>query len=541
VKGFSVKSFVPKALVAIFFASMLPIYWIAFHSPAVGIYHDDGIYLVTAKALAEGKGYRIISLPEELLQTKYPILFPAVLSAVWKIFPGFPENALFLKTIPFLSAILWLWMTYRLIKEETKAPVVALWIVLLTAASSWVVFFSTTCMSETFFASFTAWALIGLKRLEGQKGEGEVGWPLLLSTLLVAATFLTRTVGASLVMAGAISLFRKRKYVSGVMFLFGCAVLIAPWLWWQAVNAGSIGAIDSYYTSSNYKSWNVLWNFTMEQKFHVLLINILRTIFSSIVLFNFKNNFIGYFVSIVMILLTCSGLIRDIRKDIGSLNLFILFYVGIITLWVWPPERFLLPVMPFFLLFAYKELVRISDRVFKYGNIPAYIPLVLAVLLGVQMINGLLASTRETMKRQAVSFTSEQDDWKPVNELFVWIRKNTPQDSILLGNLDPTYYLYTGRKAIRGFTADPYRLYYSLNPEAALGGSRDIVQRIVAYRVGYIIRTPSRFFKEGPIFNGILDRLLYEYPDAFRLVKEGSVPSCKIYEVDRGKLPRVLP
>ena len=146
------KSFVPKALVAIFFASMLPIYWIAFHAPAVGIYHDDGIYLVTAKALAEGKGYRIISLPGELPQTKYPILFPAVLSVAWKISPRFPENALFLKTIPFLSAMLWLWLSYRLIREETGPQGVALWIVLLTAASSWVVFFSTTFMSETFFA-----------------------------------------------------------------------------------------------------------------------------------------------------------------------------------------------------------------------------------------------------------------------------------------------------------------------------------------------------------------------------------------------------
>ena len=189
------KSFVPKALVAIFVAFLLPIYWIAFHAPAVGIYHDDGIYLVTAKALSEGKGYRIISLPGEMLQTKYPILFPAVLSVAWKISPGFPENALFLKAIPFLSAMLWLWMTYRLIKEETGAPGVALWIVLLTAASSWVVFFSTTCMSETFFACFAAWALIRLKRLEGQRSEGEVGWPLLFSTMLVAAAFLTRTVG----------------------------------------------------------------------------------------------------------------------------------------------------------------------------------------------------------------------------------------------------------------------------------------------------------------------------------------------------------
>ena len=539
-RRFSVKSFVPKALVAIFFASMLPVYWIAFHAPAVGIYHDDGIYLVTAKALAEGKGYRIISLTGEMLQTKYPILFPAVLSAAWKISPRFPENALFLKAIPFLFAMLWLWMTYRLIKEETRAPGVALWIVLLTAASSWVVFFSTICMSETFFASFAVWALIRLKRLEEQEGEGEIGWPLLFSTILVAATFLTRTVGVSLVAAGAISMFRKRKYVSGVMFLFGCAILIAPWLWWQAVNADSIGAIDSYYTLSNYKNWNVLWNFTLEQKFRVVLINIFRIIFSPIVLLNFKMNTIGFYFSIVMILLACSGFIRDMCKNFGSLHLFILFYFSIIILWAWPPERFLFPMLPYLLFFSYKDIVRICDRIFKYGNVKSYISMILIVLLGAQMLNGLLRITRETMKRQAVSFSSEQDDWKPIKELLDWIRQNTPQDSVLLGQLDPVYYLYTGRKAVRGFSADPYLLYYSEKPETALGDDQDLIRRIVAYRVGYIIRTPGRIFKEGPIFNGILDKLISEFPEVLRLVKVGSEPSYNIYEVDQGKLHDVL-
>jgi len=541
-RGFSVKTFVPKALAAIFLASLLPIYWIAYHAPAVGIYHDDGIYLVTAKALAEGKGYRIVSLPEELPQTKYPVLFPAVMSVAWKLSPGFPENALYLKAIPFLSAMLWMWMTYRLIKEETGAPGIALWIVLLTAASSWVVFFSTTCMSETFFAFLVAWALIRLKRLEGQRGEGEIGWPLLLSTILVAATYLTRTVGVSLVAAGAISMFRKRKYIPGVMFLFGCAVLIAPWLGWQTVYADSIRAIDSYYTSSNYKSWNILWNFTVEQKFHVVLINIYRIIFSPIALLNLKQNAIGYYISIVMVLLTCSGFIRDMRKDIGSIHLFMLFYFGIITFWVWPPGRFLLPIIPYLFLFLYKELVRICDRIFKHGNIPSYISLVLAVFLGVQMMDGLLSSTRETMKRQAqaLSLPSEQDDWRPVRELMDWVRQNTPEDSILLGNLDPTYHLYTGRKAVRGFSADPYRLYYTEKPETALGNDQDLIQRIAAYRVGYIVRTPSRFFMEGPIFNGILDKLTSEFPEALRLVKVGSEPSCKIYEVDQGKLHDVL-
>ena len=57
-----------------------------------GVYHDDGIYVITAKALAQGAGYRLINLPNSPLQTKYPILYPALLAIIWKIWPSFPKN-----------------------------------------------------------------------------------------------------------------------------------------------------------------------------------------------------------------------------------------------------------------------------------------------------------------------------------------------------------------------------------------------------------------------------------------------------------------
>ena len=57
-----------------------------------GIFHDDGIYVATAKSIAEGTGYRLINLPSSPLQTKYPFLYPAILAIIWKINPNFPDN-----------------------------------------------------------------------------------------------------------------------------------------------------------------------------------------------------------------------------------------------------------------------------------------------------------------------------------------------------------------------------------------------------------------------------------------------------------------
>ena len=55
--------------------ALMAFYAIGFAAPGFDVYNDDGIYLVTAKALAEGSGYRIISLPEPIAQTKYPPAF----------------------------------------------------------------------------------------------------------------------------------------------------------------------------------------------------------------------------------------------------------------------------------------------------------------------------------------------------------------------------------------------------------------------------------------------------------------------------------
>src|SRR6266478_5991420 len=57
-----------------------------------GLSGDDSIYFTSAKALAEGKGYILPSLPGSPPATKYPILYPWLLSWVWRWNPSFPAN-----------------------------------------------------------------------------------------------------------------------------------------------------------------------------------------------------------------------------------------------------------------------------------------------------------------------------------------------------------------------------------------------------------------------------------------------------------------
>ena len=57
-----------------------------------GLTGDDGIYMSSAKALAEGKGYVMPNLPGSPPATKYPVFYPWILSFVWRLNPVFPAN-----------------------------------------------------------------------------------------------------------------------------------------------------------------------------------------------------------------------------------------------------------------------------------------------------------------------------------------------------------------------------------------------------------------------------------------------------------------
>ena len=50
--------------------------WTSRDMPQLGRFHDDGIYWVTAKSLAEGRGLRLESLPGAPAATKYPPMYP---------------------------------------------------------------------------------------------------------------------------------------------------------------------------------------------------------------------------------------------------------------------------------------------------------------------------------------------------------------------------------------------------------------------------------------------------------------------------------
>ena len=440
---------------------LLAVYGLTLRSPALGLYHDDGLYGVNAKGLAEGHGYRLISLPDEIRQTKYPILFPLGLSLIWRAVPSFPHNVLYLKLLPFAAAVAWLWLVDRFLAYQSGRATLARGIALLTAASPWVLFYSTSLFSETLFASF-AWG--GLWILTRCERETATTSRLVWASLLCGAAYHTRTVGFTLIMAGLLGLVIWRKYRAALGFAALSVALALPWILWSSMQAKSIPEFYSYYSGSSYWHWNVLFDFTPPEKLTIVGRNLIFLLVGPGQLMGFNSTTLLPLLLLIGVL-TAIGFVRSTRQGIGAVHLFVGAYIATLLLWSWPPARFLLPIYPLLLLYAALGGLEVLDR---WSRPQVRKALTAAAVMAVAFAAGWGSGTvvhYVLAKQRACLYESCDRSWRDYGSVTSWLEERTPAGTILMGTQDPILYLYTGRKAVRTFDQDPYLLHYGNDPD----------------------------------------------------------------------------
>ena len=134
--------------------------------------------------------------------------------------------------------------------------------------------------------------------------------------------------------------------------------------------------------------------------------------------------------------------------------------------WAWPPDRFVVVVYPLILCLGWRMWRAIADQ-FPRRAMMVRVGGGLVVALVLAQNAWILADAARTALRiGTVPVMGPQDSWSETSQQMEWIKTQTPTDAIVMANLDPVFYLFTGRKAVRGFQADPYRLFYMPEPGA---------------------------------------------------------------------------
>src|SRR5262249_38823826 len=222
-------------------------YWSS-NKEVLGLFHDDGIYAVVAKSLSDGSGYRIISLPTEPDQTKYPFLYSFVLSWLWSLDAKFPDNIGLLKAANagFLAAVFVLsYLFYRrhVAGEESESLLFAVLVSINPAVFSFTDF--TVSDILLLLLSLSAFVTVDVSVHSNPRLDSVV-----LLAVIVALACLARSAAVPLALAGAVHFTWSKRYRDLTHYLCFVFLLISPWwLWVRSHLNQTVSSLLQYYVS----------------------------------------------------------------------------------------------------------------------------------------------------------------------------------------------------------------------------------------------------------------------------------------------------
>jgi hypothetical protein len=297
---------------------------------------------------------------------------------------------------------------------------------------------------------------------------------------LTGLATLTRTAGVALIVACILTLVIRRRFRSAVLFTAVTMVIVAPWFGWSLAN----GAPGAY-------PMNIVTALPANEKLIVLTRNILSVLQSPALLLTGLNNLYAIIATIVA-LAWCLYVRRNLLPD-----LFVGLYCLMLLLVVWPPERFVAPILPLVLWMIW----RVVNRVKTQEALAAVVLIIAGAGLWADIFR-----VPSTVTDGAFSFAAKApDNWGEMQKLFAYIRSGTPQTSVLLSDADPLLYLNTGRKTVRGFVPNGFGLFYAMRETGVTPDQ--ISTAILRDQVDYVVVTPERDFAESPSFHAAVQAL----------------------------------
>ncbi|MEO8099087.1 MAG: hypothetical protein ABI811_15395 [Acidobacteriota bacterium] len=422
--------------------------------PTFGEFHDDTLYFVGAKSLAAGDGYRIASLPGQPPQTKYPPLYPLVLSAAWRFGPAFPANLQMAGWISWLAMpALFLLMPSLFARWGLSGR--RMWLLLIVfALNPYVIWLSTELLTELPFLALALAAMILIERSREHEAPVAVA---LAAGIVAGLAYLTRSAGLALLPAGFLYLllrgkgFRGRKKAIG--FAAAMLPLMAAWIVWQQMHLTPTSDPSlTYYTDyAGYQRMNVslqdfplyLWR-NLDGFLLGLGSLVIPKIVSSLLL-----KILAQSIAVAMI----SGVVRMVRQ--GRAELYAMFAAAstvLLLIWHYPPdERFVMPLWPLAFAGLLTELEHVTAmlRAARQHKDRSQRVAALGVMAGVVVIFGGALAYQIVVDVSFLPEDAASHRAQRVEQVkaFDWIHANVPGDAAFYAHLDPLLYLYTGHAA----------------------------------------------------------------------------------------------
>ena len=509
--------------------------WQARDMPQFGRIHDDSIYFVSAKSIAEGHGYRILSLPGEPYQTKYPPLFPLLLTLVWKIQPEFPGNLQIAALVCWLMLPAFLATCWLFYKSLGLPEWQSLALICLLGLNFWVGVFSISVMPELMFVTL----LIGSVILADKATEHSNSWEAFAAAVVASAAYLTRSAALPLLISVPLVLWLRKRTQCAVVFFLSMSVTVVGWnLWVYNHRIAVTDENDLFYLSyfGYFVKTEPLGDLPM------MIVQNARTLSFSVAELLDMHGIASTLGALIQVSITVASLIGLFwmarRFKLSHYYAFAACYLPVLLLWS-PRTRFVLPVIPILLgglFLVIQESIKLVGILMKRDSalsVGASLAISVVLLISVGWLFVSYCSTPWMILPDGAQWRAQKVLRLPSYD---YIKQHIPASSAFIAHEDPLFYLYTGHHARSlhsptnlldrsGFQAIATR-YYSL---AEFGREHNL---------DYLFFTPDDFYRESreDELRSIVRRVVQTGAD-FELLREDNGGS--IYKMNKPGPPDV--
>jgi 4-amino-4-deoxy-L-arabinose transferase-like glycosyltransferase len=464
-----------------------------------GLTEDDSIYFSSAQALAQGKGYILPSVPGAPTATKYPILYPWILSWVWRWNPFFPSNLAGAVGINVAFGAAFITAAFILLRGLGGiGEGEALLLTAFCALHPLSLYYSSSVLSDVPFAALALAAMIVGDRAT-KPGAGVQS--AALCGILTGLSILMRVFGIP-VAAGIVATALLRRASRQLLVFGACVFPFVAVLFWHIVLsvtsqpqtiepiAADLGWIQTW---TFYSSYLAAWQVSVPN-IHILwamLISNAEIIFrspSNYFLFRLfaQKGILGGVVVGLMTPVIIKGIVRQARQyGAQPIHYVLPAYSLIILVWNYPiVDRFLLPFLPLFaagiwfegshVLRMVRSGVRNGRRASERALAAGFAVVIAAIVCGIAF---RYVSSRGQIFEQSAERAALMQEKR---EVYQWLSHFSAHDARVIAYEDASAYLYTGRSALRPIMFTTDELYEPARLGVALGHMTDVARVIRA-------------------------------------------------------------
>lgn len=397
---------------------------------------DDAVYVVTAKSLASGGGYRQENLPGRPYLNKYPPMFPLFMSIAWRITPEFPRM---LQTASILQAgLLPVYLAFLLLvlRELGFSWRRSFLVAALTFVSFGFVLLAVTLYSELLFGCFLLAAIWAVER---SAISDNYRWAL-LGGALTGLAYLTRNAALPLFAAVPIFFFLRKRLRLSLFFFAPALPMAAAWHAWgylhPAANAVRTPYVQEFLAMTKGQG---LITHLLEQA-ATLSEGTAESFFPGLIEFLH-----GIPLHHLILIAAISGAVRLGRRQ--NWPLFLIFgalYLVMITMWTFEGlNRLAVPAWPILLTGIAEEANHFASLYAQSIKKPAMkqVPRWALIAAGLFLV---FRNDGQTTRRLASVVADEKAQRLKDVQTYTWVASHAGPDTVALAWKDCLLYLYTG-------------------------------------------------------------------------------------------------